>query len=492
MRPALPLLLLFAAAAGAQLPSDGRSSYTRDNRISLPFELRTSDKATRVALHVSYADGPWQEADSIRTGGKKGFVYVCDREGPYAFATVTHFEDGRTDPARTDNLQAQKRVVYDRTAPRVHSVRAVTSPEGDPGIEWDLADDNLHPKGVKLEFRWDGLGRFDPIDRNAPLSARGARHWKLKARERMQVRVVASDWAGNKAESDPVWVAGKDADRWGGDEPAARPAATGTSGVRDTAVTPAGGPAQANLHYVNDKDRRITLNVDAKVGPSGLKKAYLWWANEKLEWQKWKEDVGPLPAPPATTPDAPRKVPVTFTFTAPNDGLYSFIVVVENHRQANRRDPRKGDTGELQVMVDTQKPTVQLISTRVSPNGDRGALVDIRYKAQDTNIAPLPIKLEYLPLKDRAVDDPTGWKALSQDWIDNTGQFTWTVPTGEAHLFKIRATCRDRAGNDSSHESETINVDLSVPGVEAVDVVPGASGLKLGGPPGKGKLPGQD
>src|SRR5262249_37656990 len=129
------------------------------------------------------------------------------------------------------------------------------------------------------------------------------------------------------------------------------------------------------------------------------------------------------------------------------------------------------------------KPEVQIVSTRVASNGDRGAVVDIRWKATDANIAQTPIKLEY-----QAVGDPT-WKSITPDWVDNTGQFTWAAPTGEHYEFLIRVTCRDRAGNEASFQTvKPVNVDLTVPGVEGVDVAPGGgrggAGAGLGPAPG--------
>jgi len=479
VRLALPLVLVFAAAAGAQLPSDGRASYARDDRIVIPFDLRANDRAVKVTLFYSFDGGPWHEYDSAKPGGKREFLFKADREGPYGFATLTEFKDGTTDPARRDQLAEQKRVVIDKTPPRVQSVRAVTSADGAPGIEWEVFDEYLDPRGVKLEFRWDGQGRFEPIDRNVPFQARDSRHWKLKARDRMQVRVVATDRAGNKAESEPVWVTGRDADR-ADDPPPVRPTGNGGAGVRDTAVAPAAGTAQPSLHYVNNKT--VTLNVNAKVGPSGLKRATLYWADDKLVWQKWaKDEKQAMPAPPVTSPDKERMIPVGFSFEAPKDGLYSFAIVVENHLYTSRPVPKNGEPGEVQVMVDTTPPTVEIISTQVSKSGDRGAIVDIRWRAQDANIAPVPIKLEYQAVKADKPADRGEWKAVAPDWVDNTGQHTWTVPTGESHLFRIRVTCKDRAGNDATTESrEPVNTDLTRPGVDAVDVVPGVSAIRVG------------
>jgi len=164
---------------------------------------------------------------------------------------------------------------------------------------------------------------------------------------------------------------------------------------------------------------------------------------------------------------------VTFLFEAPKDGLYSFIIIVENHKFTSRPIPKNGEAGEVQVMVDTLKPAVEIVGTQVSKNGDRGAVVDLRWRAQDANIAPVPIKLEYQALKDEHAAGGT-WKAVAPDWIDNTGQYTWTAPTGEGHLFKIRVTCKDRAGNETSTvTAEPVNTDLTRPGVDAVDIKPG-------------------
>ena len=477
MRPALSLVLLVASAAGAQLPSDGRASYSRDDRIVIPFDLSGSDRAVKVTLFYSFDGGPWHEADSVKPGGKREFLFKADRDGPYGFATLTEFKDGTTDPARRDQLKEQKRVVIDKTPPRVQSVRGLTSPDGAPGIEWEVTDEFLDARAIKLEFRWDGRGPFEPIDRNVQFAARDSRFWKLQARERMQVKVVATDRAGNRAESEPVWVRGRSADT---DEPVAptsRP--IGGGGVRDSAVAPASGSSVPSLHYVNNKT--VTLSVNATVGPSGLTKATLYWADDKLNWQKWtKDEKGPMKAPEVTTADKPRMVPVEFKFVAEKEGLHNFVIVVENHLHRSRPEPKNGQAGEIQVMVDTLPPEVQIVSNQVSKNGDRGAVVDIRWTAKDSNIAPTPIKLEYAPVNPERPAEAGAWKAITPDWVENTGQYTWTVPTGEAHKFKIRLTCKDRAGNEAFFETkEPVNTDLFRPGVEAVDVKPGVSGIRV-------------
>jgi hypothetical protein len=472
VRAALALVLLFATALSvqAQLPADGKTSYSRDERIRIPYELRTGSRATRVVLYYSFDGGEWREFESARAGQKREFIFRADREGPYSFATMTHFSDGTSDPSRKDQLTEQRRVVFDRTPPRVLSLRPSVSADGAPGIEWDVADDHMDPKGIKLEFKWPEMTRFEPIDRNVPFGPRDSRHWQLKANDRMQVRLVATDRAGNRTESDPVQVSGKDG---GVIDPPPRNGATGASAARDTELTPARA-LQPSLHYVNN--RSVSLKVNAKVGPSGLTQAYLYVADEKLVWTKAKES-GPRSAPPVTEPDKPRLIPLDFVYTAEKDGLYNFIVIIENHRGQSRPVPKRGDAGDYQVMVDTTKPAVEIISTRVASNGDRGAAVDIRWKATDANIAPVPIKLEYAAVRADRPGELGEWKAITPDWIDNTGQHTWAAPTGEAYEFHVRVTCKDRAGNDASAvTAKPVNVDLTVPGVGGVDVAPGARG----------------
>ncbi|WP_020471271.1 hypothetical protein [Zavarzinella formosa] len=469
--------------ARAQLPTEGRTSYSKDDRIRIPFELRSGGSASSVRLYYTIDGGAWQEYETAKAGQKREFVFKVEREGTYGFATMTTFNDGTTDPSSRDRLTEQRRVVIDRTPPKVTSLRPVIAADGSPGIEWDVSDENMDTRnGIRLEFRWPDMGRFEPIDKGVPFAPRDHRQWQMKPNDRMQVRIVALDKAGNKTESDPVWVSAKDGEKGG--DPIRDPLPTNrlTTDPKDLRENPAGSPApglrtlQPSVHYV--KEKSITLNFNARVGQSGLTHAYLYAADDKLDWLKAKEE-GPKPAPPVASPDAVRTIPLSFVYEAQKDGTYNFIIIAENHRGPSRRIPVKGTLGDIQVVVDTKAPDVEIISTKVSPNGDRGAVVDIRWKASDINIAPVPVMLEYRPA------DKQEWKGITADWTDNTGQHTWTAPTGESHEFHIRVRCRDRAGNIGEKMTDKpVNVDLAVPQVDYQDVVPGGSGISVGPGPG--------
>jgi hypothetical protein len=260
-----------------------------------------------------------------------------------------------------------------------------------------------------------------------------------------------------------------------------RPSGSGASSVRDSEVAPAGGGARAQvpLYYVNRKV--VTINTTVSVGPSGIQDATLYYADEKLaQWVK-TPGIGAKAAPPTNDPDKLAKIPLQFVFDVKQDGLYNVIVLVKTHLGLSGREPVRGDPGHLQVIVDETKPTVELLGTKVAPNGDRGAVVNITWRAQDANIAPIPIKLEYRAAKSEE------WKGVTPaEWVDNTGQHTWTPPTGDAHEFFIRVACKDRAGNEHQVTSPTpVNVDLVRPQVEYGDVAPGG-GAGRGGVGGGG------
>lgn len=482
MRPALPLVIVVAGFMGSMafaqgFSTDGKTSYSRDDRIRIPFELRSGGSATSVKLYYSFDGGSWQEYESVRAGQKREFIFRADKEGAYSFATMTFFNDGSSDPPSKDRLMEQRRVVIDRSPPRVNSVRSVISADGAPGLEWDVSDDNLDPKGIALEFRWPEMARFEPIDKGTLFSARDHRHWQMRAGDRMMVRVVAKDRAGNRVESEAVPVSLKDGEKSDGfrDVPPERKlnstTGAGRDGRDDMSNYNTARSVQPSVHYV--KNQAITVNFNADVGPSGLTAAYLYVADEKLDWRQEAKE-GPKPAPEATVADKPRTIPLNFEYKAPKDGVYNFIIIVANHRDVSRREPKKGDLGDVQVIVDTRPPDVEIISTKVSPNGDRGAVVDIRWKATDANIAPEPIMLEY-QAKGKE------WMAMTPSWIDNTGQYSWTAPTGEAHEFLIRVKCKDRADNVGMKVTpQPVNTDLAKPKVEIIEVKPGASNIRIG------------
>ena len=61
--------------------------------------------------------------------------------------------------------------------------------------------------------------------------------------------------------------------------------------------------------------------------------------------------------PAVNAPDKPRVIPLNFVYEAEKDGTYNFIFIIENHRGPSRLKPKQGEQGDVQVTVDTTKPT---------------------------------------------------------------------------------------------------------------------------------------
>ncbi len=226
--------------------------------------------------------------------------------------------------------------------------------------------------------------------------------------------------------------------------------------------------AEPPTHYINT--RLVALDVKVVAGPSGLTRAALWAADDdRKAWKKVRE-AGPLPAPPA---DARHQqvIPVGFVYSAERDGAHRFVIVAESHRGPNRRTPMAGEPGDVRVVVDTTRPTVTVISARVGPGAAGGPVVDVRWQAEDANIAPAPIKLEYQAARKGA--KPGEWKAITTEWVRNTGQYSWVAPADQGFEFLIRVTCRDLAGNQAHAVTvKPVNVDLAVPRVVGMKVSP--------------------
>ncbi|MEZ6139325.1 MAG: hypothetical protein R3B84_02030 [Zavarzinella sp.] len=461
------LLATGSVSYGAEGITEGRVTYTSNSTVELPFRINNAE-ATQVVLYVQIENGPWVEADRARAG-RSAFTYRFLKEGTHNFALMTIYSDGVKVPASTADLRAERVYVADRTKPEIRSVRPVVDQDGFPGLEWDIADTNmLNQNAVKLEYRWDGVGTYQELDKGMLFGPRHQRFWKMKPEDRMQVRLIARDKAGNVVESTPQLVSSR---------AGCRPS-TGIAmeQPRNPALNPVGNPgnnmelspvtsnraSSPSLHFVATKN--FTINSTIMSGPSGIVKSELYRADDKLKWQLVSTDAK-LQKPPGNK-EGP--IPISLSNEVEEDGVYSYIVIAHNHKGPSRRAPVDGEQGDFAIMVDTKKPELVDEGVRVSAS-DRGPIVDIRWKAVDANLAASPIRLEYSIGTDKDVK----WTEITSDWIENVGQYSWYPPTDKGYLFNIRMRCRDRANNETEYVvKDPVNIDLTVPEVNITGVNP--------------------
>lgn len=126
----------------------------------------------------------------------------------------------------------------------------------------------------------------------------------------------------------------------------------------------------------------------------------------------------------------------TFSYTAPGDGRYFFVLQLED--ADGRKSPEQVTTDDisLKVIVDRKPPTITLKPTRPQ-DGHRVAVV---WKVEDEHgLDPASIRLEYTP-RGRQEWEPVPIKAGMA-----YAQRGWS-PAG-AGPFDVRLSARDRAGN---------------------------------------------
>jgi hypothetical protein len=146
------------------------------------------------------------------------------------------------------------------------------------------------------------------------------------------------------------------------------------------------------------------------------------------------------------------------------EGLYGFRIIVES-TQAPAVPPTSGDTPELWVAVDLQRPIAEL--TAIEPGAANLAdhLV-LRWRAADDNLEPRPIALFYS-------SRPAGpWSAIATN-LKNTGEYVWRVERHVPSRFYVRLEARDTAGNLSAFQTrEPIEFNAPAPVVHLRDAEP--------------------
>jgi hypothetical protein len=435
--------------------------------------LQLDRQPTHLQLYSSVDRGPWQagprhpvNALESLDDGLKGFKFTAVRDGEHEFAVQFVYADGSVSP-RTDELSPEKRVVIDTTPPTVR-IRADRN-----GVEWVASDDYLDPQGVTLECRRVGSNQWIKVTQRAPFRPADSYHWALRPGDALEVRVKATDRAGHEGVSPVVRVPGDGAPGVGVGR--TQPDWLGGTGGRpgDPLTAPGtGAPAvgavpQPNIYYVNT----LTFDVDytiQRMGRSGVRAAHLFVIREQGDWKPAKGSPFEVNLMPSD-----RDQTLSLKYTADQEGLYGFYVIPESGAGLRAPDPRKGDQPMVLVEVDTSKPHCKIEGVRVTPGGARGPLVEITWRAEDRNLMPQPVSLEYS--LDKGAPQ---WREIKYRLDNNltkeTGRYVWEVPDTELWKFWVRVRATDKAGNtgEDMWDREVV-IDLTTPAAGVQGVRPG-------------------
>lgn len=450
MRVAIVVLLAFAAPGLAQT-----TKYWPQHEIGFPVPasvLEMTPKPAKLRLYAAPAGGRFERVSELPVdrlqeipNRRPGFQYTARGDGEEEFAVQLVYPDGTVSPTE-DRLKSEFRVIFDSRPPNIS-----LQPLGSSGVQWSVTDDNLDRENIRLECRWLGSdSRWHEV-RTKSFGPRDEYTWSGLTRENrtLEVRLTAKDKAGHEAVSRIVRLP----DTGGARRDLDASPLTNTSGGagRDPDIFP---NAQSQIVYVNRRDLKIRSKL-THVTRSGVSKVHLYVKDLSAgAISEWKFDK----TVPCSIAFEATDTSVELDYVAPKDGRYGFIVIPESGVGRREPEPRPSAPPQHYVEVDTVMPNVKIRSVTVSPGGTIGPRVEIEWDADDRNLMPDPIVLEYAASK-----DATLWQSIAEK-IPNSRRYVWEVADKSLFKLYIRARATDKATNVGEHVyDQAVIVDLDKP-----------------------------
>jgi hypothetical protein len=207
-----------------------------------------------------------------------------------------------------------------------------------------------------------------------------------------------------------------------GDSPA-----LGSSPTPDDADDEATPPG-VNPRMVNS--RRFELEYDVEsIGSARVAKVELWTTR----------DAGRTWTLSGTDADAASP----YIVSVDEEGVYGFRMVIETTTGVRSPAPKPGDLPEVWVGVDVTKPTARIVSVQ-QRGDDSGAILDIRWEADDRLLTGRPVTLSFA----ENADGP--WTTIAAG-LPNTHSYDWRYDVRTPEQIYVKIDVRDVAGNTTTH-----------------------------------------
>ncbi len=510
-------------ARAQQLPNP---IATNQPNFRIPFKFDPAEiqrlQAREIRLYLSRNEGlDWQQVQKADPSAGR-FEFKAPSDGTFWFAVRTVDGRGQMHPDN-DVTEPGLIVIVDRAAPDLQLLLQ----EADGGrvtLQWSVADANLDPAKLTLEFSQDG-GAWQSV--NVRAQAAGQTSWSAAPGAQVSVRASASDRAGNVGSSQAaLTVQGRGTLPTGG-QPRPRndaadynqPVAEGNRNVPiptpdpfSSSRTPSAvsvpalpnlGPSLNPTNSLPATDARPSLPFSALSAPSpgqagstvqasgsGKTNTTSWGMSNgrsptggrfrsvrahRFEINYRVDDVGPSGVSAVELyvtqnngqkwwkygDDPDKQSP--FAVEVPEDGVYGFAIRVKSGVGLSDEPPQANEEPSIVIVVDRTPPTVQL----APPQQGAGAgmnKINISWRVQDDNPSDRPISLSY-------AGSPQGpWEPICA-WQQDTGNYVWQVNQGVPTRLYIRVIARDAAGNTSFVDTpQPLLVDLAKPTARIVDV----------------------
>lgn len=368
---------------------------------------------------------------STTEGRPKALKFTAPRDGYYGFLAIPVDNYNKRAYMPKSGVKPDVTVLVDTTAPQV----VLESPnggntfknEGYELIKWSAMDENIAPLPVTIEVSSDSGKSWGKVSENEPNT--GKFYWKVPAisSAKYRVRVKVSDQAGltGSDESDNDFS---------------------IDGLAPDSVIIS--PAKSKLN-----DIELQYKVE-DVGGAGVAGVELWITRDNgASWERYGED---------------KKCVSPFKFTA-IDGTYGLKLVVIDRVGNTSAIPSAGTKPPFNIIVDSQKPQVKLLSfLDVNRIYAGNYSYPVTWLARDSNLIDNSITIQFTD------DGGLTWQGLPQgaDISNDVQPYTWKTPGKLGNNCKIRVIARDLLDNIGIAESPVFRIDPFIPEIKITGVKP--------------------
>jgi hypothetical protein len=437
----LTVAALFPATAWGQEAAE--ESYSRFRHFRIPFKVGPgAERLRELRLFVSTDRGlTWNQIDTALPSATE-FRFRTERDGVFWFSVQTVDQNGQAIPPAPSARDVTLKVIVDLQPPVV-TLRPAEARPNQVGVRWDIRDDNIDPRpeALHLEYRaQNGNGPWKLLRITSPVPQI---YWTPESAEPLEVRLKASDKAGNIGEDATVVSLG--ANQGGGFA-----GGQGATAPRQSYQA----PIEVQRKLVNKKQVTLQCQVD-QVGKSGVSVIEVYYLRQGGDWQKLEDFSVKNP------PD--KKVAVRLEF--PEDGVYGVTLLAKSGVGLSEPPPKQGNAPQVWVEVDTVAPMVENLRVDVGTGSQRSKLL-VYWRASDKNLKAQPITLSY----SENPKDGT-WTKITPQPVANTSSYIWNMPADVPSQFYVRVEAADRAGNiGQAITQEAVRVDLSIPRTKIIQI----------------------